>query len=57
MNALYMTVPIALFIAFGSFFIFLWSYRSGQYEDIEGPKYRMLFDDEEEKPNEEGKEK
>lgn len=52
-----MTVPIALFIAFGSFFIFLWSYRSGQYEDIEGPKYRMLFDDEEEKPNEEGKEK
>ncbi|EPG75676.1 cytochrome oxidase maturation protein, cbb3-type [Leptospira fainei serovar Hurstbridge str. BUT 6] len=46
MNALYMTIPLALIIAFGSFFVFLWSYKSGQYEDIEGPKYRMLFDDE-----------
>lgn len=24
---------------------FLWSVRSGQYEDPEGPKYRMLDDD------------
>lgn len=40
-----MTIPLALIIAFGSFFVFLWSYKSGQYEDIEGPKYRMLFDD------------
>jgi hypothetical protein len=25
---------------------FFWSSRSGQMDDIEGPKYRMLFDDE-----------
>jgi cbb3-type cytochrome oxidase maturation protein len=27
---------------------FLWAVKSGQYDDIEGPKYRMLDDDEEE---------
>jgi cbb3-type cytochrome oxidase maturation protein len=26
---------------------FVWSVRSGQYEDPEGPKYRMLHDDDE----------
>jgi len=31
-------------------YFFLWSVRSGQYEDPEGPKYRM-FDDEEEQRN------
>ncbi len=45
MNALYLTIPIALLIAMGAFYVFYKSYRSGQYEDIEGPKYRMLFDD------------
>lgn len=29
---------------------FLWSVRSGQYEDTEGPKYRMLDDDDEAPP-------
>jgi len=29
---------------------FLWSVRSGQYDDPEGPKYRMLDDDDEAAP-------
>lgn len=28
-------------------FFFLWAVKSGQFDDIEGPKYRMLDDDEE----------
>lgn len=35
-------------IALGALAVFFWSLKSGQFEDIEGPKYRMLFDDEEE---------
>ncbi|TGJ98457.1 cbb3-type cytochrome oxidase assembly protein CcoS [Leptospira semungkisensis] len=46
MNILYLTIPIALIISFGAFYVFIINYRSGQYEDIEGPKYRMLFDEE-----------
>ncbi len=46
MNALYLMIPIALMIAFGAFYVFIQSYRTGQYDDIEGPKYRMLFEEE-----------
>jgi cbb3-type cytochrome oxidase maturation protein len=38
---------IALSLALGvaAWLSFLWSVRSGQYDDPEGPKYRMLQDD------------
>ncbi|AOP34293.1 cytochrome C oxidase Cbb3 [Leptospira tipperaryensis] len=49
MNALYLTIPLAMLIALGALVVFFWSLKSGQYEDIEGPKYRMLFDDDDEK--------
>ena len=51
MNALYVMIPIALLIAVGALFTFLWSMKSGQYDDVEGPKYRMLFDEEDENRN------
>ncbi len=40
---------IALSLALGvaAWLFFLWSVKSGQYEDPEGPKYRMLEDEEE----------
>ena len=43
---------IALSLALGvaAWLFFLWSVRSGQYEDPEGPKYRMLHDDEDPAP-------
>ena len=47
MDALYIMIPIALVIALAALGAFLWSLKSGQYEDVEGPKYRMLFDDDE----------
>ena len=33
----------------GAWLLFVWSVKSGQYDDPEGPKYRML-DEEEERP-------
>jgi len=43
---------IALSLALGvaAWLFFLWSVQSGQYEDPEGPKYRMLHDDEDPPP-------
>ena len=42
---------IALSLALGvaAWLFFMWSVKSGQYEDPEGPKYRMLHDDDEER--------
>lgn len=38
---------IAISVALGvlAWLAFLWTVRSGQYDDPEGPKYRMLEDD------------
>jgi cbb3-type cytochrome oxidase maturation protein len=43
-------ILISLALGLVAWGAFVWSVRSGQYEDPEGPKYRMLHDDEEEGP-------
>lgn len=40
----------SLSLGVAAWLFFLWSVRSGQYEDPEGPKYRMLEDDDETRP-------
>lgn len=40
-------IVISLSLGVAAFLFFLWTVRSGQYDDPEGPKYRMLDDDEE----------
>ncbi|TGY90581.1 cbb3-type cytochrome oxidase assembly protein CcoS [Marinicauda algicola] len=45
MNALIWLIPIALGLGFAGLAAFLWSVRSGQYEDIEGAAQRILIDD------------
>jgi cbb3-type cytochrome oxidase maturation protein len=42
-------IIIALSVGIGAWLLFLWSVKSGQYDDIEGPKYRMLDDKDDEK--------
>ncbi|OGW36510.1 MAG: cytochrome oxidase maturation protein, cbb3-type [Nitrospirae bacterium GWC2_56_14] len=37
---------LTLAVGFAGWLLFLWAVKSGQYDDIEGPKYRMLEDDE-----------
>ena len=38
-------VGASLALAGGGWLLFLWAVRSGQYDDVEGPKHRMLDDD------------
>ena len=40
-------IAISLGLGIAAWLGFLWTVRSGQYDDPEGPKYRMLDDDEE----------
>jgi cbb3-type cytochrome oxidase maturation protein len=41
-------VVISLSLGIGAWLFFIWSVKSGQYDDVEGPKHRMLDDDEDE---------
>jgi cbb3-type cytochrome oxidase maturation protein len=40
-------IILSLALGLAAWLGFVWSVRSGQYDDPEGPKYRMLEDEEE----------
>ena len=46
MNTLIFLIPIALFLGALGLAAFLWSLRSGQYEDLDGAAARILLEDE-----------
>lgn len=46
MTVLGILIPAALLLGFGGLLAFLWSVRSGQYEDLDGAAARILIEDE-----------
>jgi cbb3-type cytochrome oxidase maturation protein len=46
MEVLVILVPLALGLGFVGLLGFLWSLRSGQYDDLEGAAWRAIADDE-----------
>lgn len=46
MNIMIVLVPGALILGAMGLAAFLWSLRSGQYEDLDGAAHRVLLDDE-----------
>jgi len=45
MEILYLLIPLSVVLAFAIGAAFLWSVRSGQFDDLEGPSHRILQDD------------
>lgn len=45
MDILYLLIPLSVILVFLIAGVFWWSVRSGQFEDLEGPAYRILMDD------------
>lgn len=45
MDVLIYLIPIALFLGLLGLIGFLWSLKTGQYDDLEGAKWRILDDD------------
>ena len=45
MEILYMLIPLAVVIMVIAVVAFVWTVKSGQYDDMEGPAYRILMDD------------
>lgn len=45
MDILYLLIPLSLVLVFVIAALFWWSLKSGQYEDLDGPGYRILMDD------------
>jgi cbb3-type cytochrome oxidase maturation protein len=45
MESIYLLIPISVILVFGIALAFWWSVRSGQFDDLEGPGFRVLMDD------------
>ncbi|MFQ3667074.1 MAG: cbb3-type cytochrome oxidase assembly protein CcoS [Sphingomonadaceae bacterium] len=48
MNSLLLLIPLALLLGMIGLGAFIWSVRSGQYEDLDGAAERILFEEEDE---------
>lgn len=46
MNMLIYLIPIALLMGGMGLLAFLWSLKSGQYDDLQGAAWRILLEDE-----------
>lgn len=45
MDILYLLIPFSVVLVFVIGLLFWWSLKGGQFEDLEGPAYRILMDD------------
>ncbi len=36
---------LSLFMGIAAWLVFIWAVKKGEFDDMEGPKYRMLDDD------------
>ena len=51
METIFVLLPLALLIAAIAVGLFIWAAKTGQFDDLETPAIRILFDDEEPRRN------
>jgi cbb3-type cytochrome oxidase maturation protein len=49
-ETIFVLLPLALVIAAIAVGLFIWAARTGQFDDLDTPAVRILFDDEEPRP-------
>lgn len=45
MEVLILFVPLAILVSFAFLLAFLWASKAGQFDDLETPAYRILYDE------------
>ena len=45
MDIIYLLLPVALVIVVIIVWVFMWAVKSDQFDDLEGPAYKILMDD------------
>ncbi len=53
MDIIYLLLPISILLALIGLAAYIWSVKNGQFDDLETPAIRMLFDDQEKKTKKE----
>ncbi len=50
MSGMIYLIPVALFLGGLGLIAFLWSLRSGQFDDLDGAAERILYDEDDDRP-------
>ncbi|MGQ0334130.1 cbb3-type cytochrome oxidase assembly protein CcoS [Halomonas elongata] len=50
MSILYLLIPLSLVLFGLAVWAFFWAVRNDQFDDLEGPAYRILFDEDDPPP-------
>ena len=45
MEILFLLIPLGFVLLAAAVWAFVWAVRSGQFEDLEGPAWRVILDD------------
>jgi cbb3-type cytochrome oxidase maturation protein len=45
MGILYLLIPLTVIIMIIAIWGFIWAIKNGQFDDLDGPAYRILMDD------------
>jgi len=45
LSSIIILIILSIFLGTAAWLIFIWAVKKGQFDDMEGPKYRMLEDD------------
>ena len=54
MSVLYLLIPLALLLLAGAVWAFFWAVSSGQFDDLDTPAVRIIMDDDERPPEDNG---
>ena len=50
MNIIFVLIPLGLLFLGAAVCAFFWAIKNGQYDDLETPAWRILFDDDRQPP-------
>jgi len=55
LNIIYVLIPLGLVLLIAAVAAFFWAVRSGQFDDLESPAWRILLDDDRAPPTDENR--
>jgi len=50
MNIIYALIPLGLILLVAAVYAFFWAVRSGQFDDLESPAWKIILDDDTKPP-------
>jgi len=51
MDIIYALVPLSILLITIAVLVFFWAVKSGQFDDMDSPAYRILFDEDDDLPS------